>query len=363
MEAKGHSVQTWTAQPYFYKISFPRKLRKWLGYIDQYILFPIQVKRKIKKLPKDTLFVFSDHALGPWVPLVANRPHIVHCHDFLAQRSALGEIPGNPTGWSGRKYQLYIRKGYRKCKNFISVSNNTREDLHRFLEYKPECSEVIYNGINPVYKPFDVQQARINIGKRTGFLLDNGYLLHVGGNYWYKNRKGVIEIYNKWRLYTTHSNPLPLIMIGKPPDSALKKVYNASLFKNDIHFLSNINDEYLRYAYSGATVFLFPSFDEGFGWPIAEAMACGCSVVTINQDPMREVACDAAFLIECPPVDKKEKDSWSSEAAKVIETIVQLSPEAYEEVSRKGIENVKRFNGDLILDEMESLYLSVLAKK
>jgi hypothetical protein len=92
MQARGHSTDEWTAKPFFYKLPFPAKFKKWLGYIDQFIVFPLQVRRRLHQLAPDTLFVFSDQALGPWVPLVANRPHVIHVHDFMALPADCGEL-------------------------------------------------------------------------------------------------------------------------------------------------------------------------------------------------------------------------------------------------------------------------------
>src|SRR5690348_5527580 len=70
MQERGHTVEIWAPQPHFYQLKVPTSLKKWLGYIDQYILFPKQVKRRLKECPAETLFVFADQALGPWIPLV-----------------------------------------------------------------------------------------------------------------------------------------------------------------------------------------------------------------------------------------------------------------------------------------------------
>jgi hypothetical protein len=133
MRERGHDVDVWQPVPLFYNLRVPKKIKKWLGYLDQYLIFPFKIRKRIKVLPSETIFVFTDHALGPWVPLVKNRPHIIHCHDFLAQRSALGEFPQNPTALSGRLYQAFIRRGYRKGNNFISISYKNKDDLHRFF--------------------------------------------------------------------------------------------------------------------------------------------------------------------------------------------------------------------------------------
>src|SRR5688500_6220233 len=88
MRERGYKVETWSPKGRFVRIPGTKLMKKWLGYIDQFILFPMTVRSRIKKCTPDTLFVFTDNAQGPWVPLVSDRPHAIHCHDFLAQRSA-----------------------------------------------------------------------------------------------------------------------------------------------------------------------------------------------------------------------------------------------------------------------------------
>jgi len=147
---------------------FPRgRLSKWAGYVDQYLLFPMWVRKALVGVPQDTLFVFCDQALGPWVPLVKNRPHVVHVHDMLALRSALGDVPENPTSATGRIYQRYIRRGFRRARHFISISGKTRDDLHRFGGISPVTSEIVYNGLNYPFAPLafeDSERTLRNVG-------------------------------------------------------------------------------------------------------------------------------------------------------------------------------------------------------
>lgn len=362
MRSKGHSVQIWSPNPKFYNLPFPNSIKKWLGYIDQYIVFPLQVKKKLASCPNNTLFVFADQALGPWVPLVSHFPHVIHCHDFLAQRSALGEIKENRTLWTGRTYQLFIRNGYRQGRNFISVSKKTKEDLHRFLVSEPLLSKVIYNGLNQSFKIISTEIARKKVTEQTGINVTEGYILHVGGNQWYKNRIGVIEIYNEWRVLNQLNKPL--LLIGEAPNRQLLLQVEQSSFKNDIHFLPGMSDELVRYAYSGASVFLFPSFAEGFGWPIAEAMASGCLVITTDDTPMTEVGADAAYyLASKADYIEKEKNGWAKEGAALIKKMLEFTQDEHDEFIKKGLLNIKRFDTDIALSGIEKVYLNIINKQ
>lgn len=359
MEKRGHDVQIWIPQAKCYNLPVSKNLKKWLGYIDQYVIFPIWVKNQIKKQPKKTLYVLTDHALGLWAPLIKNNLHVVHCHDFLAQYSAMNRIPENPVGWSGRKYQSYIKKGFSKSRNFISISEKTRQDLHQLLDTDPVVSEVVYNGLTRLYIPSENLKSTLSqLKKLTNIDLSAGYILHVGGNQWNKNRKGVIEIYNKWR--ETFNKKLPLLMIGPFPNEPLIQAFALSAFNENIHFLTDKTDDFVCLAYQGASAFIFPSLAEGFGWPIAESMASGTPVVTTNEAPMTEVAGNAALFIECRPSKEEKVVAWATASAHVIETVLSYDRDIRKQLTEKGLKNVKRFDNEKTIEKIEMIYASIL---
>ena len=359
MRLKGHQVEVLSPWPVFANMAKSSSAKKWLGYIDQYILFPVSIRKQLKNYPDDTLFVFTDHALGPWVPVVKNRPHIVHCHDFLAQLSAIDQVPENKVSRTGKMYQAYIRRGYTQGKNFISISEKTKKDLQQFLITPPIISEVVYNGLNQHFLQLDQHESIKKLSDHINIDLSKGYILHVGGNLYYKNRTGVIAIYNEWRAISQRE--LPLILIGETPDDILMEVYESSPFKTNIHFIAGLQDEFLNAAYSGAAVLLYPSLAEGFGWPIAEAMASGCPVITTDDAPMNEVAGDAAYFITKRPVN--DLNVWAKASALILEKVITLTAEERTRIVTKGIENAKRFNPKHFLDKTEQVYKKVISNQ
>lgn len=357
LQKKGHTVEILTASAFFHRLPSPPVIKKWMGYIDQYVLFPLILSRKTKKMDSDTLYVFADQALGPWIPYVSKQPHVVHCHDFLAQRSALGEMAENKVGVTGKIYQSLIRRGYRKASNFISISKKTQSDLHRFLDKRPNFSKVVYNGLNQDFQQGNQSRARVELTRSLGLDLGEGYILHVGGNQFYKNRKGVITIYSKWR--EMGKGHLPLLMVGAVPSKELLYIKENSPFSNDIYFLTSISDEMLRIIYNGASVLLFPSLEEGFGWPIAEGLASGCPVITIDKPPMNEVGGEVCFYLpEPPPVDQME--NWLEKAAVTLNEVVNM-PECKRKAFRQQAgQYAQRFNSLASLDSIERIYLDIL---
>ena len=358
MRARGHDVDTWTASPLAYSFPAPARLKKWLGYIDQFIFFPLLVRWRLRRLAADTLFVFGDQALGPWVPLVACRPHVIHVHDFMALRSALGEFAQNPTGWAGRQYQALIRRGFSQGSYFVSVSDNTRRQLQRFLPHQPDVSEVIYNGLNYPFRRMSAAESLAELLPAGLVPPPQGFLLHVGGNEWYKNRQGVLEIYHAYAQQA--QNPLPLWLVGTEPTADLKALAQRVEGKGTVRFVSGLSNKQVCAAYSAARLMVFPSLAEGFGWPIAEAMACGCPVLTTGEAPMTEVGGDAAFYIPARPAHGAQ--AWAEQAGARVVEILQVTLDETSSRRQLGYRQVAQFDAEQTLNAYERIYRQALGK-
>jgi glycosyltransferase involved in cell wall biosynthesis len=363
MLQKGHDLIIWSPKAFFIKLAFNKSfLVKWLGYLDQYVVFPIIIKSRLLNCSKDTLFVFADNALGPWIPLVKNRYHVVHCHDFLAQQSAFGILPENIIGVTGKYYQKFIRWGYKKADNFISISNKTQADLHFLLNKSPKISKVVYNGLN---QNFQTAQNKIVLrellSNEYSIDLSQGYVLHVGGNAFYKNKLGVLEIYDQWAKDFTAN--VPLILVGETPSQELIAFKEQSIVSKSIFFITNIDDFQLQQFYQGASVMLFPSLYEGFGWPIVEAMASGSLVITTDEDPMKEVASGAGFYIPKKPSEIEKVLNWKIIAAKELEKVLHFSSEELKEAILKSILRSKEFSAKGFVNSIEKVYQQILMSK
>lgn len=307
-------------------------LGKWIGYIDRFLLYPPLLRRQIRWA--DVVHI-CDQANAVYVPQLRGRPHLVTCHDMLAIRAALGEIPESPTGWTGRLYQRWILRGLRQARAVACVSGQSAEELQRVASLPEARVTVVHNALNYPYRPMATAEAQAHLHALD---LDPAqpFFVHVGGNQWYKNRPGVLRLFAeliKQPAFRAHR----LVMAGKPWTEEMRALCTELKLDGRVDERVEVSNEQLRALYSRAEALLFPSLSEGFGWPIAEAQACGCPVVTTHRPPMTEVGGEAAIYID--PADP-------TGAAGVIASALSER----ERWRMAGLANAARFSTQAMLD-------------
>jgi glycosyltransferase involved in cell wall biosynthesis len=318
---------------------------KWLGYVDKFIVFPKSLKMAVEWA--DIVHV-CDHSNAFYVKYMQHRPHIVTCHDMFGIRSALGEIPCNRTSWTGRQLQRMILCGLRaagRTGHIACVSEATRMDILRVAGVPKDAVSKIYNGLNFPYSPLDAAEGRAKIEK-FGIGKEQRFLIHVGGNSWYKNRLGVLRMFSALKL-RPEGRHLSLVMAGQEFTSEMLLFLRNSVCGRDVLELINPSSEELRALYSCADLMLFPSLHEGFGWPIIEAQACGCPVVTSDRAPMTEVGGDAATYIDPDDI---------ASAVCAIASRIHLRNKPCE----MSLKNVARFDASQMIGSYLALYAMLL---
>lgn len=361
LAARGHRVQVRRPRARLHAHA-PARLAKWAGYVDQYGLFARELRAAAAADPPDTLYVFCDQALGPWVPLLAHRPHVVHCHDLLALRSALGLVPENPTRWSGRVYQRWIRAGLRQARHVVSISEASRADLHRHAGLRPQTSCVVPNPLNHPYRRLDTASAHARLAAaglpRPG---PQGFVLHVGGGQWYKNTAGVVALHAALAARADGAPPA-LWLVSPPPDAAVRQLLAAHPPQAEVRFFQQLPAPVLEALYSLAQALLFPSLAEGFGWPIAEALACGCPVLTTGEAPMTEVGGPHALYLP-RLASAAERPRWAASGAEALAALLRRPAPAREAAAAAAIAWARRYEPAAALDAFVGLYASVLARE
>jgi glycosyltransferase involved in cell wall biosynthesis len=318
---------------------------KWLGYVDKLVLFPHVLR---EALDWAEIVHICDHSNSVYMKYLEGRPHVVTCHDLLAIRSAHGEICGQETRWSGRRLQSMILGGLDRARQIVCVSDATRKDVLRIVRGADKGGKEvtrIYNGLNYPYSPMDRNEAERHLNG-LGLAADRPFLLHVGGNQWYKNRIGVLRIFAQLHRYAVVEN-LALVMVGKPWTEEMRRFIRSNDLQSDVVELSDVAEEDLRALYSSAELMLFPSLAEGFGWPIVEAQACGCPVVASNVAPMTEVGGEAAIYI-----DPNELES----VAQGVGGALKGGPALRMGLREASLRNAARFSTPAMIDAYLGLY-------
>jgi glycosyltransferase involved in cell wall biosynthesis len=317
---------------------------KWLGYLDKFVIFPFQLRRKIVEAGEGCVVHICDHSNAFYTRWLQETPHLVTCNDLLAIRSAHGDFPQNRTGFTGRCLQWLILDGLRRARRITCISHATKNDLLRFLEKDRDDVDVTYMGMDASsWLPLPPAEADGRLQLLPG--VRRPYILHVGGGQWYKNRAGVVAIHEALGKIAGGTN---LVLVGPEFKHA-----------TDVIVLPRVEDETLRALYSSAELLLFPSLEEGFGWPIVEAQACGCRVVTTQKAPMTEAGGDAAFYLPAP--DSKNP-GWSEEAALLVKGVLaQGDVERAESVAR-GLKNAARFSPEIMAQRYVVIYKELLYK-
>lgn len=196
--------------------------------------------------------------------------------------------------------EKYMQGIVKRADKIICTSQSTRTDLHRFFDYPQMKSCAILNGVdNRIFHPLENYQITQN-----KFLDNKGikgdFLLFVGTLEPRKNLFGLLEAMKV--LKTT----LPLVVVGMQgwkSDDVLLKVKQMGL-EEQVIFTGFISDQELNFLYNTCKVFIFPSFYEGFGFPIVEALSAGACVICSSNSSCGEIAGDAALLIDPhDPVD------------------------------------------------------------
>ena len=290
------------------------KLIKWPFLFWTHLRFPFELWRD-----KPDIFFTPIQTVPFFLPKCKI---IVTIHDL-----AFLKFPNDFTFKDRLKLLFHTKRAVRKAEKIIVPSQTTKKDIIEYYKIDAGKIEVIYEGVDKVESQ---KFAKSKV---------NGYILFVGTIQPRKNIQGLIEAFN---ILKNLPNPLcergkniKLVIVGGK-GWLWKKVFEKaekSKYKKDIIFTGSVSSEKLLEFYQNAEVFVLPSFYEGFGLPILEAMANSVPVIAANNSSMKEIINGAGVLIN--PYNPKE-------ITEAIKKIIQ-DKNFKEKLIEKELKQAKKF--------------------
>lgn len=225
----------------------------------------------------------------------------------------------------------------------IAVSENTKQDIIKYLKFPEERIKVTYRGIGDGFtciKNTDDVKEKYNI--------KNPFILFVGT---LEPRKNILTLLKAFHKLKKNGIDHTLVFVGSE-GWKYKSVYETIRKLNipgSVMFLGYVPDKDLPKIYNAADLLVYPSFYEGFGLSPLEAMACGCPVITSNTSSLPEVVGDAGIMVDPYDVD----DLANAMKSVLLDEILR------EKMTKKGLERAKRFNWEECAKRTLEIYREV----
>ena len=244
-------------------------------------------------------------------------------------------------------FPFMIKKSVRNSDLIISVSENTKREIIKYIDIKPEKIRVTLLAANifPIEK---IKNEKDFL--RDKYRIDTNFLLFVGMIEPRKNIELIIASLEK-----IDDENIKLVIVGKKGwmfENLYREISRRKLEKRII-FAGYVPDEELVYFYRNAEIFVYPSYYEGFGIPVLEAMKSGCPVITSNISSLPEVAGNAAILI----------DPNREEELTIAINLILIDKTVRENMIKKGFDNSAEFDWEKTAERSLEIFKNVVAEK
>lgn len=246
-------------------------------------------------------------------------PAVVTVHDLIALR-----LRSNHSGlstWLRRRHFVPLRA----ARGLLFISEFTRQDFLSEFDYPEERTTVVHHGVGAGFTPRDRAASRETL--RLG--PEQPVLLHVGSE---ERRKNVETLLRAVALLVKDRPDLLLLRVGGKSRRTQRLIARLRLERH-VRYLSSLSESQLASCYSAADAFVFPSYFEGFGLPVLEAMRSGCPVVAARATSVPEITGTAAILFE--PMDV-------AGLSKILEGLLS-DRVLQEDLHRRGMERAAEF--------------------
>lgn len=319
---------------------------KFFPFIEYKAFLPIAYSHFLAAafVSREKLDVF--HSPACTTPLAYYKNSVVTIHDMA--------IYQNKSWFPSQIFatRVVVPSSVKRSKRVIAVSNYTKQDLVKFMQVPEEKVTVVYNGVDIKIDERKSSEARRELLKNK-FGIEKKYLLFVGTIQPRKNVMGIISAFDLLR-GTSVFEDYQLAIAGKKGwdnDDVFKAIRQFGLTKKVI-FTGYITSDDKALLMKNASLFVFPSFYEGFGLSILEAQKVGTPVITSDITSMPEIADNAALLVDPYSVEDISKAMKKA----LIDQVLR------DGLIKRGYENVLRFSWEKCARETLAVYKEVVGK-
>lgn len=253
-----------------------------------------KLSRAVSRLRFDA-FVFP--ASYSFYPLFCKTPAVVVFHDAIAEQHPKLIFPGLK---SRLLWKLKSWLALRRANRLVTVSEDARAQLVAVFRRSASDIAVISEGPDPSFRPLDVTAVGPAILEKYRIPAGVPLILYVGGISPHKNLQGLLRA-----LARIERSSWYLVLVGDYAKDSFLSCYKEvlDLARNldligRVRFTGYVDDVDLAVLYNLATMLVLPSFGEGFGLPVVEAMACGLPVAASNRNSLPEIIGDAGLLFD-----------------------------------------------------------------
>ncbi len=196
----------------------------------------------------------------------------------------------------GRVYRRVVApRVAARAQAIIADSDHTRNDVANRLGIPPVRIRVIHPAPDAAFRPLPRGEALDDVKRRYG--LRDPMLLAMGAVDPRKNTLGILRAFALARQQGALRHQLVIVGLPRSVLARFVRLASALGVEEDVVFLDFVPNDMLVKLYNAATIFLYPSFYEGFGFPVLEAMACGVPVIASTAGSVPEIAGDAALFV------------------------------------------------------------------
>lgn len=332
------------ASPWF-SGTLQRKAWNFDRLINRIVLYPNYLR---KLNAKYDVFHIVDHSYAQLVRHVDRKRAVITCHDLDAFRSVIDPQAEPRPAWF-RWFSQYLLAAFQQAAHVVCVSHTVRSEALRYGIVREDRSSVAYNGVSLSCSPDPSPLADQAANALLPFPPSVPLLLHVGSTIPRKRIELLLRVFQA----VTRQRPAKLVRVGGPLNTKQAKLAAELNVLSDVVELPFLDRDVLAAVYRRSNMLLITSDREGFGLPLAEAMACGCPVIASDLPVLREVGGSSAEY-----VDSADPIAWSDLVIELLTEEAQDS-EAWALRKSNGIRTASRFTWANTAKDLIQVYKTI----